>query len=255
MIPDVEKIVAQDMRNRNAFSIPQVIPPKGINDFHKIFNINTWHPHWTQELGSLGTYLIPQAEENFLWEVASEKEQKEGVFYRKRQIKAGETPYSRPCLVAKVIKEGYPIDVKKLAFQDWDGQRVAWDVLGVGPHKNPTQDLTAWGCFLAEGDVPTKEELEAAEEKMLEKCEFLWCQAETYFLEGSHRMIDITAVHRQADRILGRRAQWNPQSRKMISCPCCSEPVSATAAVHLACGAVIDAEKAKTFEKFQRKGA
>jgi hypothetical protein len=253
---NLAQVAEEQLATRNIFNIPSVPNSAKHMGFYRIFNVNTFQPHWVQELGSLGTYLIPQAEEGFLWEPDKEDPNKE-LFIR-RAIKDGETAYSRPCNVPKVVREGNPVDLRKIAFTEWDGVEVAADILGIGPNKRPSQDLTAWGCFLAEGDVPTKKELQAAMAKVRKKCEMLWNQAQGFYQQGPNHYGDITDVHRHADRILGRRAKWNSEGQNMIPCPGCGDSIFTEAAAHIICGAVLNEKKVielkmKGFEHLWKK--
>jgi len=250
MPPNLAAIAEEQLATRNNFNIPKVPNSARNLGFYKIFNVCTFHPHWVQELGTLGTYTISKAEEGFLWEP-----DKDGN-YHKRAIKAGETAYSFPCLVSKLVREGNPVDLRKIAFTEWDGLDVAADILGIGPNKRPSQDLTVWGCFLAEGDVPTAEELKEAWAKLRKKCMELWNTAQGFYQQGPMHYADITDVHRNADRILGRGADWNKEGQLTIPCPGCGEAIPAEAAVHLACGVIVNEEKYTKLKMIPRhKGA
>jgi hypothetical protein len=258
VIQDAQALIEGQLQANKSFNVPPIAESIKKMGYFKIFNINTFHPHWVQELGTLGTYLIPQAEEGFVWEPRkpAKGENAQDVAasgdYERRPAKPGEMSYSRPCKVAKIVNEGNAVDIRKISFTQWDGRLVAADVLGIGPFKNANQDLTLWGCFLAEGDVPTKEELEEAHAKLTKKAEELWKQGQAYHMQGPNHAVDITEYHRWANDFLGRDAEWCNESKRTIECPGCGERVWAEAAAHTGgknpCGTIINEEKAAKLE-------
>lgn len=190
---------------------------KNVPEIH-IFNVGPFT--FVQQLGSLGTFTIQGCEE-------------------------GEE-YSKPCSIRGIVPEGIALEMNTIHNRMWDGHEVALDIIGKGQFKAPSQNLEAWGVFIAEGKTPTKKELSDAKEKMLEKCSQLVREADELFARGPQFMQDIDKNHRWAAKMLNIERDWCKAPASMLDCPGCGFKVNPHAAVHAGkdgCGAVLDEKR------------
>jgi hypothetical protein len=266
------QIAEQQIAGMNTFKIPEIPEESRLIGDYKIFNI--YDEHCVVERGGLGTRLIHACVKGYLWEffphdgritaagirqlqsqpmdTEHEFATNEGI-YTRRSIREGETAYSRPCLIPKIVREGRPVSVREIAFKDWSGHDVALDVLGVsrpgyGHSLDQSNNRVKWGAFLAAGHVPTAEELKAARAQLTEKMRDIWNEAQNEYQMGPSHIQNISSLHRKADSFLGRQAMWNQEAKEMDTCPACQEPCPRGAAVHAKCGAVLDEEAVKRYK-------
>ena len=99
------------------------------------------------------------------------------------------------------------------------------------------------GVFVCAGNVPTEEELRAAQAKLAEFYRTLVASADREW-ERSHSFLMINDVQRRAAGHLGVKKEWYYQSRETAECPGCGERIKPGVAVCRTCGAVLDREKA-----------
>src|SRR5690348_3480137 len=128
-------------------------------------------------------------------------------------------PYSRPTVIARIIPEGIPVDMRKIELRYWDGMDVARDIIGAGPFKSKSQDLTRMGVFISAGEKPTEQELAEARKRLSEYYLFLVQEADAYWMQGPQQVINISAQHRMACNELNLEREWNKTPKPMAVCP------------------------------------
>lgn len=99
-----------------------------------LFNVGPW-PH-ERHLGSLGPFFIPACEKG--------KE------------------YSAPLAIPGIVVEPYPENERKMALHQEEGQYIAEQILGVGPHLAKNNSFVKFGVFISQTEKPSKADLEKA---------------------------------------------------------------------------------------------
>ena len=99
------------------------------------------------------------------------------------------------------------------------------------------------GVFVAQGDVPTPEELSDAR-KRLENFHRRLVDAADLEWERTKNPMFITDLERRAARVLGLEKPWLYDAKPLNDCPLCAEKIKPGVAVCKSCGAILDREKA-----------
>jgi hypothetical protein len=120
-------------------------------------------------------------------------------------------------------------------------QRIADDLVGV----HSTENLMRYGVFIIPDgrSEPSIEELNAAHERLRATCSRLTQEGDLLWARKAGNP-DITDAMRRAAKWLGLERPWAYTPREMLTCPGCGERVAPNVAVHTACGAVLNREKA-----------
>jgi hypothetical protein len=204
--------------------------PKSLRDIADKTSYYIWNvgpDNWIQRMGSLGTFTIQAADP--------------------------ETGISPPLKIPGMVFEAVTIDVGRQEQRPWDGREVADDIIGVGRFKDKQQDLTRWGVFISAGPVPTEQEIEDANMKLLERYKELVQEADSFESQGPNQLVNITSRHRLAAKMLNVERDWCKVTRAMIDCPGCGDKILPTVAMHRACGAIIDRKRAEELGMIEKK--
>jgi hypothetical protein len=100
-----------------------------------------------------------------------------------------------------------------------------------------------FGVFVAEGEIPSDNELERAREKLAAFYRRLVAGADREW-ERSHSYLFINDVERRAAHCLGLEKEWFYQARETVECPGCGEKIKPGVAVCRTCRAILDPIKA-----------
>lgn len=102
------------------------------------------------------------------------------------------------------------------------------------------------GVFVAEGDEPTKSELDQANKllrgfylELVELADIEW--------DRTHNPNMIRDDMRRAARFLGVTKDWLYEQRQLVDCPVCAEKIRPGVAMCKTCGAILDPEKAAKY--------
>lgn len=163
--------------------------------------------------------------------------------------------YSEPLEIPFIMNEGIPTDMEHIEFRVTAGSAFAQSVIGVGPHRHPTEDLRRWGAFVAAGDVPTKAEVQAARNQLRARYEDMIKQADGFYGDGPGEYKNITRQHRDAldwlvaDGVDVEDRPWHKPLTSKMECPACHGkiPHGSVKCNIAGCGAVLDWEKAYAF--------
>jgi hypothetical protein len=130
-----------------------------------------------------------------------------------------------------------------------NGKDLALNIVGTGPFKDKSEDLTRYGVFIAAGDYPTPAEIERAHERLNEQYSSLVRDADQAFeVNGGQETINgktnsnITLQHVQAARALGLDRPWARKNVKQTVCDECGTGNMPTAAKCKECGVVLNEE-------------
>lgn len=218
--------------NQKIIEKPEIAP--GSTGYYHIFNVGPWR--WERGRGGLGVFVIPACEEG--------------------------KKFSAPLKVPKMYAEGKHVDMNKMVEVLRDGKILAIDIIGYNKHQQPGGDLRKMGVFLAEGETPTKAELEEANERLKKYYLSLVQEANAAYMSGSKEAADtISSVHRMAARATGNTAlPWVQGAEKRERCHVCQTPVESGAAICVSCKAVLNeqvviANKVPGYEHLWKKGA
>jgi hypothetical protein len=100
-----------------------------------------------------------------------------------------------------------------------------------------------FGVFVAEGEIPSDDELRRAREKLVTFYRRLVAGADREW-ERSHSYLFINDVERRAAHYLGLEKEWFYQARETVECPGCGEKIKPGVAVCRTCRAILDPIKA-----------
>lgn len=154
-------------------------------------------------------------------------------------------PYSKPCIINGFIADEYDLGDGKgnMSWNPEQGEDVAKDVVGIGSYSEGLSTMTTnrqwWGCFIAAGETPTAEELEAARKKLEQNMKMWLAEGDQLVTQGKRP----EATHIEAAVWLKQVRQWSNPVIAMMECPGCGESIKPNIARHT-CGAVIDKLKA-----------
>ena len=154
------------------------------------------------------------------------------------------------------------------------GRLVALDLIGLGPYRSPSSDLTRWGVFIASQDTldmsksiqiqsgpngqlnvpewvrkgrlgtkPTKKELERANAALEKTDVALIREADDFWNKGPKEQENISVQHREALRRRKQQRPWDNPIQTLTPCPGCQTPIDPHVVVHT-CGAVLNWERA-----------
>ncbi len=226
---------------RMHLNIPPIPPPMlQAMEQNRTYIFNVGPVEHMRSMGTMGRFVIP---------ACSEGEKVAGpVSY---QGKAG-IPGIVPETVVKAV-EGRKVEY------GWDfnttGHALARDIIGTAAFHDASDNLTQYGVFIAAGEEPTEEEMEAARAKLHAHYEKLVRFAdEAYELNGATELGEngksyssITQDHVKAAKILGLERPWVRKNVKMVPCDGCGKPVLPTAVrcPNVDCGAILNEERAR----------
>jgi hypothetical protein len=147
-----------------------------------------------------------------------------------------------------------PLKIKKYMI-DWadqgdykqkpvvmDGWFVARE--WVTPNGERETDLRPWGVFASKHNPPSEEDLKAAAALLHKKMDDLVKHADALYTDEKRRR-EITDIYKIAARHLLVERPWCTVSKAMASCPGCFRPVEQAAAKCIACGSILDWNKAR----------
>lgn len=146
------------------------------------------------------------------------------------------------------------VDTGIMANNETDGMDLARDIIGIGPFKDKSSDLTRYGVFIGAVPIPTEDEMVPAEEKRDLEYGRLVQEADQFFevnggmeTQNGHTVSNIQKHHVDAVKALGLDRPWARRNRKMETCGDCGQPVLPGAArcPNQGCGAILDEEKAR----------
>jgi hypothetical protein len=161
-------------------------------------------------------------------------------------------PYSSPLEVKAVFIDEYPVDMDlngiKTAYNMVEGKDVAKEIVGTAPHKDLSANLTRWGVFIAEGDEPSKAELDAAKATLTKTMIDLVAQADKIAMGGPLEAKNISDHHRKAAAYLNVKREWANVVGQLDQCPACFESINPKSAVCKHCDAVLDEPRAMQFK-------
>jgi hypothetical protein len=129
----------------------------------------------------------------------------------------------------------------KWGQKPFSAQAIAEDLVGV----HSTENLERFGVFvIPDGrSAPSEAELVQARERLRETCGRMVFEGDLLWSRKAGNP-DITDAMRRAAKWLGLERPWAYTPREMATCPGCGERLAPNVAVHVACGAVLDREKA-----------
>jgi hypothetical protein len=205
--------IKAEQRERNSKKI-ESLPPQlqAIMNTHelkpvRIFNVG--HHRWTDRPGGDRYYVI-------------------------NACPSGER-YSAPTLVPFVPIYHVAVEMNKMETRMEDCHAVANDIVGRGPFKPKSDDLTRFGVFIAAGETPTEEELAAAN-AAYEKSDLELIQlADSLANEGPQGLKSITGEMRDACRRRNVVRDWAKAQKAGQQCPGCGEMVAVGIKKHVAC--------------------
>jgi hypothetical protein len=131
-----------------------------------------------------------------------------------------------------------PLDIGdgQILLQPLSANDIAADIV---------QDLEQHGVFVAEGDKPTGQELEAAITRMTDYYRLLVSDGDAkYAANRDLRTNGITDVHRRAALWLKEEREWCFRVGERPDCPYCGAKVIPRAAVCVTCRAILDVDRA-----------
>lgn len=212
--------VRKQQKQMNNWKLP-LIPERSrkFADQHPVYIYNVSDQRFLREMGSLGAFTVFACEEG--------------------------QEHSKPTRIPGIVFEHIPVEMfpKKMEVREIDGQEVANAIIGLGPHMNKAQAIDKWGIFASENYPPTKQELAAANARLLETYHALVAEADAYAAEGPQELKNITSLHRKALAKTNQTRAWQAESRQMVLCEGCQESILPNVVKHT-CGAVRDWDKA-----------
>lgn len=189
--------------NANRHIPPMLDIVKKVSNENKvyIFNVGPWAQ--SRLLGSLGQFFIEPCPEG--------------------------KDYSKPIVLNGIVREYYPINEMKMEPIDEDGDFIAQQILGVGPHLSPRASFVPYGVFISHNNPPLKAEVEKAKGELHKLFLELVTQADLAYSMGPKSADDTIRpeTHFVAARALGKTetdCAWLknavvPAERK--ECPSC----------------------------------
>jgi len=186
----------------------------------RIYNVGPWR--WIRPMGSLGTFTIPACEPG--------------------------KKYSAPLEIPGVMRETYPDSesTNKMRNRFEDGADVVAAILGEGKFQSKEQGYRRLGCFDVAGDVPTEQELAAANQCLDNWRDSQIQEADNFWNQGPMHYQNIVAEHREAAIARGVDREWLKPIKAMADCPGCGEKIKPGISKHAlphGCGIIVNREK------------
>jgi hypothetical protein len=209
----------------------------------KIFNVGPFRHQ--RSMGSYGQWTVHPCEPGTVWIVEIDDSVEPPIVeWTSRACTEKEIAYSKPTEVPYITNDPVHIDMQQMAHRHDSGRKLALDILGVGQFHTPAEDLTKWGVFVAEGDIPTKKELHDARKKLMAMYADLIQEADAYWNQGPQAYGNISDMHRLAARELNQTNKpWARAVAEAEKCPICASPHDPAAAICPICRTVIDEAK------------
>ncbi len=228
-LEEAARYVSNEATRRNGKIVPKL--PKALEELcHKpkyyVFNVGPWE--WDRQLGGKGTRVLQKCPE-------------------------GES-YSPPLTFGLLDNETVAVDMNKMENRQEDGMEAGVNAfLNRGRDCRPENNLEQWGIGVTETWPPTKQDLDAANKRLDDKCDDLIRDADRH--HEQRRYDDITEFHRWAARRKKLTKEWLNENPNMVSCPACGQSVMPKIAKCPHCRATLDQELARKYfpEEFQRK--
>ena len=154
-----------------------------------VFSVGPWAK--VMDTGSTGTFFMPAC--------PFDKPYVELLRPSRHDPKVMEPP------IDAIMEEFYPGEGKWESLAD-DGREFALAMLGIGRGNHPSNALTHFGLFVADGDKPTKQELADARAALEVTCLRLCKEADTVYSTDrklASRVI-LPEVHFVAAKVVGR---------------------------------------------------
>ena len=218
---EMRTIADEHIERKLAVARGRAIPPvlEEIEELKKkkvhVFNVGPWP--MLVNTGSTGSFLIPACPE--------------GTPYIELLVRNADGEMVPP--ISYIMDELYPQSEDEYRRLQERGKDFAQSMLGLGRGQSPANALTHQGCFVAEGEKPTKAELEAANALLRTYCEGVCRQIADIFQTDRKAFSQIVRpkVHFVAAHVLNRdnpvdspwMAQAAPQGR--IKCKMCGRVV------------------------------
>lgn len=154
--------------------------------------------------------------------------------------------YSEPLSIPGIISEEY-LDDQSTEFNHYNAVEIAYAILKIGPGMKATLDERRKGFFMSETNPPHASQLNEAKALYNQFCDQLIAEADAIMTQGESKGPNGQMLNESHRRALAYRKQvrgWDRGVVEMIDCPLCLQPVPKGAAIHSACGAVIDWHRA-----------
>lgn len=181
--------------------------------------------------------------------------------------------YGPALMIDYIVEEPIPVDINQMEYRPWSGKQVALDIIGQGSHHAPSEDLSPYGIFVAQGgepteaailmamengdtrkqdaiaadirsgQLPTEKEILDARSRLKQTHMSMIQDADDAFAQGPNHYINITAEHRALCKMYGISKPWLNASQEMKVCPACGLQVPREAMIHApkaTCGYVFD---------------
>lgn len=155
-------------------------------------------------------------------------------------------PFSDPLVIPGIVSEEY-LDDSSTEFNHYNAVEIGYAILKIGPGMKATLDLTNKGYFMSDTNPPHPSRLAEAQAKYNIFCDQLIKEADSIMAQGEKTGPNGQMLNESHYRALAYRKQtrdWGKGTVEMVDCPMCYQPVPKGAAIHAACGAVIDWRKA-----------
>lgn len=152
-----------------------------------------------------------------------------------------------------VISGMYAQEVLKIDTAEWNlynGWEIANEVLQKGSGKHPDLNLELRGVFISETNPPSKEDIATAKARLSKTYQGLLSEADMIMAQGQSKGPQgnvISEDHRRAAKYLGQTREFAKPPQQMKECPSCGQSINAGVAIHIACGAILDVDKALKF--------
>lgn len=215
----VRRFVRAQNQSRRVPELPGMLKRIAEEETVQICNVGPWDHK--RELGSLGTFFIPKCEKG--------KE------------------YAAAAPIPGIVTEPIPIDEKNFELRQEEGRYIAEQVIGIGKMLSPANSFLKYGVFIAAGEKPTRQELEAARAELRKHFQELVQEARSAYAQGPKEAeATIRETHRLAARELNLNDEpWlvtaNPEARQ--KCPACGTMAAAEVILCPNCKFIFDEKK------------
>jgi len=194
-----EEYMTRGRVDRGNITVERLDPRLLTGDPAYLFNI--YGNEWTRNTGTTGIYYIPACPDN--------------------------KPYVRaPQAIPGTVEDIYPHfgDSETYRNRPTAGEDIVAAVLNGG---GPNDEIASWGVFASKNEKPTKQELDAAKAKLIQRLNIQLRQADQLFASPDpmdRKSVDDDKFYRAA-RYLNVKKPWMSEAQEMTVCPFCSSPV------------------------------
>lgn len=158
-------------------------------------------------------------------------------------------PYSEPLILKSIEMQDKDLadGAGNMGLEFCDGIDLANDLLGVRSMNDKpglyTSNMTWWGLFATENEVPTQKELTTAREKLTKMMKLIFDNGKS-LVQGNHPE-QISANHNIAAEFLNLTPPWGAITSAQKACKSCAESIQGAAKKCRFCGADPDKDPAK----------